>query len=526
MKSASQLTLGFLLAATLTGAIHANPTNADFATLLQAGTEESLRGDLVRAAADLEAALSLEPRSADAWFQLGLLYSKSTNFRNAEMAFRKAVEYNSHLPQAHFWLGWTLIIDPQSKLDWAGAVAESQAALADKPDYADALNLLGAGLINLGQLDKAVEVLQPATAIKPPSASAHFNLGMALEKLGRTEEAIKQYEAAVAIKNDYPQASSALGKLLLSMGKPAEAEQPLLQALRQNPDLPDAHYALARTLQALKKTSAAKVEFDEAADLIQLQPDGIQAMNMSNESLAQASQGDFGGATQSLRHAIALKPDYGVPHYNLGLILADSGDMNGAIRELSVAISLMPGQAKPWFDLGRVFEKQGDGKRAFEAYSWAARLSPSDPAMRVKVKSFISVAPPGKESPPLEIPSDTAEDHLAAAQSLLREGQSLDAVSELLRALTLSPTDEEARRHLAGAYVSLGDFDKAILEYHKLLLLSPKDVSTHLVLGKLLLKQGHAEQAASQFRTALTYQPDSHEARASLAEALRASAGH
>ncbi len=528
MKKSGQLSLGLFLGAILGGTVQANAIDADAARLLQDGTEEIVQGDLVHAAADLEAAVLLAPRNAEAWFQLGLLYSKTADFREAEAAFRKAVEMNPHYAEAHFWLGSILIIDPQNKLDWAGAVAESRAALLEKPDYTDALNLLGTGLTNLGQLDEAVEVLKRAIAIEPSSAAGHFNLAVALEKSDHPQEAKGEYEAAIAARSDYPEASSALGKLLLRLGKPAQAEQLLLRSLCLNPDLADVHYALARALRALKRTSAAKIEFEEAADLARLQPEGIESMHLSNEGLALGSRGDFTGAIASFRRAIALNPTDGVPHYNLGLMQADAGDVKGAIRELTVAISLLPGQAKPWFDLGRAYERQGDGERALEAFAWAARLAPSDDAMQAKLRSFETAGIPLGELPQhsLYIPNDTAEDHLASGQKLRQEGRPMDAVSELLRALSLEPANADARGSLASAYVSMGNLDKAMLEYHKLLLVSPQDASAHFALGKILLKQGHAAQAASQFRAVLAYQPESAEARASLAQAVRASAAH
>jgi Flp pilus assembly protein TadD len=495
MKRFGQFSILFVLGTVLGVAARAQPANAEFSRLLQAGTEAGAQGDFVHAAADLEAAVALEPQSAEGWFQLGLVYNKTASFRNAEQAFRKAVALAPHDAQAHFWLGWTLVVDPESKLDWAGAIAESRAALADKPDDPDALNLLGSGLTNLGELDKAVEVLQRATAIKPTSAAAHYNLGTALEQSGHVEDARREYTAALAARSDYTEARTALGKLLLSTGKPADAEQEFLQALSVNPDLADAHYGLARTMQALRKTAEAKAEFAEAADLAGRQAEGIQSMRLSNESLGLAAQGNFAGATKDLRDALALKPDYGVPHYNLGLILADTGDMAGAIRELSVAISLLPGQAKPWFDLGRVFERQGDSKRAFAAFSWAARLAPSDPAIQTKLKSLA----PLQEAPgALKVTNDTAADHLAAGEKLLRNGQSMDAISELLRALVLAPASVQARRNLAAAYESQGDPAKAILEYHKLLLVSPQDSAGQLSLKKLQAGADHGVSAPAK----------------------------
>jgi Flp pilus assembly protein TadD len=99
----------------------------------------------------------------------------------------------------------------------------------------------------------------------------------------------------------------------------------------------------------------------------------------------------------------------------------------------------------------------------------------------------------------------------------------MGARGELLRALALQPAKTNPRLALAGNYERLGDHSRAILEYHKLLLSLPSDPDVHFGLGKILLEQGNAKEAADELRTALTYRPGSAEALAALDQAEKAS---
>jgi tetratricopeptide (TPR) repeat protein len=511
-----------------------SPTAQDpFVQHLRAGTEEANQGNFSSAMADLQTAVELDRDNAEAWYQLGSLLGQMTDFRGAESAFRRAIKLKPEFAQAHYSLGLALTANPKSKLDWPGAISEFREALKYKPDYAEAFNLLGAGLTSTGEVDAAIPQLQHAIQIKPAFSAAHFNLAIALEKNDRLKGAAEEYRLAVSTRGAYPEATSALGKLLLRMGETTEARQELENALRLNPDLGDAHYALARALQSLGQNDDALIEFDEAKDLAQREPDAMQSALFSNTALELAAKGDFTGAAASLRRAIALEPDYGIPHHNLGLILADQGEMNEAAQELTKAISLMPGRARPWFDLGRVRKLQSDRRGAFEALSWAARLSPSDASIRSELASLPGTNPSSQATEPLPASQpmnqpklgavfDTARDHVAFAAELSARGDFLGAVGELLRALALQPAQIDARLALGRAYERLGDRDRTILEYGKIVRLVPEDAQVRIALGEVLLKSGRAREAANQFRIVLAHQPGSPEARAALKRATRA----
>jgi tetratricopeptide (TPR) repeat protein len=504
----------------------------EFARRLQAGVEETSKGDLSAAMADLEAAVRLNPESAEAWYQFGLLLGQVTDFRGAEAAFRHAVKLKPHFARARYNLALTLVANPGNNLDWPGAINELHEALKSQPNYPEALNLLGTGLMSTGNVDDAISQFELAIQLSPTLAVAHFNLAMALERSGRLDEAIKEYKSAIAARGGYPEASTGLGKLLLHAGRSAEAETELKEALHQNPDLPDAHYALAGALRSLSRSNEAAVELEEFKDLSQRVPDATESSRLSNLALETASKGDMSGAVILLRRAIELKPDYGIPHYNLGLILADQGDMPGAVKELSKAISLLPGQAKPCFDLGRVLRRQGDNQGALAAIAWAARLSPTDPAIHSELVSLRAtlhrdddaVESSTPKQPAVGAFSDTAIDHERFGQQLFAQEDFMGARGELLRSLALKPARQSSRMALASDYDKLRDYNRAVLEYHKLLLSAPSDAEVHLGLGNVLLEQGNAKAAADEFRIALTYRPESAEARAALDKAQKTSA--
>jgi tetratricopeptide (TPR) repeat protein len=493
-----------------------------FVQRLKAATDEAAQSDIASALADAKAALALNPNRADGWFELGSILGQAGDFQGAEAAFRRAIQLQPDLAKAHYNLALTFIGNPQGKMDWAGAIAECREALKFQPDFPQALNLLGAGLAATDQPDEAALVLEHASQLAPTLAEAHFTLGTTLESKDRLDEACKEYRAAVAAKGKYPEATSALASLLFRMGKTGEAEEQADEALRLNPDLTAAHYTLARILRSLGRRSEAAVEFAETQDLTDRPAYGIQSSHMSNQGLELASKGDLAGAAALLRKAIALKPDYGVPHFNLGLILADSGDTTAALQELAEGISLLPGQSKPWLEYGRVLERANNYRGAFEAIAWAAKLSPSDIEIRSKLASLqgkVSSSPAAVGQPDVGARSDSAADHLAFARALMSQGDYEGAVGELLRSLALQPAAIEPRSSLAEAYAKLGDNGHAVLEYHKILRSAPQDVEAHIELGRQLEIQGKIAEAVNQFRLALSYRPDSAEAQAALHQA-------
>ena len=135
--------------------------------------------------------------------------------------------------------------------------------LAQQPNHADALHLLGVIAHQVGQHDAAVELIHQALAIQPNFPGAYNNLGLALRDRGHLDEAIAAFRSAIDLKPNYPGAYSNLGNALVKKGLSAEAMAAFRQALAFQPGF---HQARCNLLMAMNYDAASTPQslFEEA----------------------------------------------------------------------------------------------------------------------------------------------------------------------------------------------------------------------------------------------------------------------
>jgi Tfp pilus assembly protein PilF len=76
------------------------------------------------------------------------------------------------------------------------AVKSFQQALAQDPQNAEALSLLGSTYAKLGKYREAEEALRKAVALKPNYAEGYYYLGVFLEEQGKKQEAQEAFRKA------------------------------------------------------------------------------------------------------------------------------------------------------------------------------------------------------------------------------------------------------------------------------------------------------------------------------------------
>ena len=145
--------------------------------------------------------------------------------------------------------------------DLQAMIVASEKLVELQPNYATPAVNLGTAIGDLGQAQKAIELLQEATQQFPESARAHLNLGLILARSGQMIAARSSLERAVQVKPDYAQGYLYLGFLLQESQELEAASHAFRQALAARPDFTDAHLGLAQTLQSLGDREEAKKHY-------------------------------------------------------------------------------------------------------------------------------------------------------------------------------------------------------------------------------------------------------------------------
>lgn len=136
------------------------------------------------------------------------------------------------------------------------AVVAARAAIAEHADDAEALNVLGTALAQLGRVEEAVEVYRACAAAAPALYKPHANLAKILPKLGRVDEALAAARRAVELAPKLPRLALPLIQLLQSAGRDDEAV-PILARLVESEDKQELRVALARSLERVGDLAGA-----------------------------------------------------------------------------------------------------------------------------------------------------------------------------------------------------------------------------------------------------------------------------
>ena len=89
----------------------------------------------------------------------------------------------------------------------AGRFADAEAAyrlmLAEAPDHAEALHLLGMIAGQTGRIDAAIDLICRAIAVNPGAAHYHSNLGLAFREKGKLDESIAALRRAIEPRSEF-----------------------------------------------------------------------------------------------------------------------------------------------------------------------------------------------------------------------------------------------------------------------------------------------------------------------------------
>ncbi len=453
------------------------------------------KGDLKCASAAFKQALRLDPRLAEAHFDLGLVRQSQQQPESAISEFRLALQFDPALLEAHCALGSSLG-DP------ADAEAEFHKALAVNPQLVCALDGMAQALVKEKRYDAAIDDWRQALRIQPDAPDLQLALATATYKAAKARQAdgLPDLEGAgvadaIRILTDllksHPDTTAAyftLGNIYASERRDREAADEYQEIVRRNPT---DTVALAAEVKALIDASAYTEALAPARDFVRRKPSDPSGHVMLGTVYQQL--GDYAKAEPELELGAAGAPDDFEARYQLGLVLARMGKPDQALPQLQKAVALKPGDRAAQFQLVSVLRSLG---RMQEAAQLVGKLRTEQ----------------SEESLNSQLASEGTK-----ANDLFQSGKPADAAQIYRHMLEENPRNAQTAYNLGLALEAMNDTKGAEDAIRKAIDIDPKLALTRAELGRLELAGGDLESAQKWLESALDLEPELTEARGNLA---------
>ena len=497
--------------------------------------------------------MRLEPRSAEAHFDLGLVRQRQDQTDAAIREFQLALQYDPGLLQARCALG-SVLPDP------AGAEAEFRQALAVNPQLVCALDGLAQVLLNGGRYDAALDSWRQAVRIQPDAPDLQLALATATYKAAKARQAdglppVDGAGVADAIRlftdllSKHPGITAAhftLANIYANEQRFREAADEYRVVVRQDPT---DTVALAAEVKALVDVTAYTEALAPARDYVRQKPDdpsGHVLLGMVYRGL-----GDYAKAEPELELGAAKAPDDFEARYQLGFVLARLGKPDEALPQLRKAVALNPGDKSAQFQLAAVLRTLGQNQEANQIVEQFRKTTATEfrnsqlTSDGIKANDLLQAGKPAEAAQiyrhmleenshsawtaynlalALEAMHDTkgAEDTLRSGidmdpklaklraelgQLELTDGDMESAQRWLQSALDLEPQLVDARGNLAMIYARKGDLTTAEKLLRQALEDDPQYKEGHLNLGLILAQQGKIPGAEQELDKAVALAP-------------------
>jgi Tfp pilus assembly protein PilF len=226
----------------------------------QQGVSLFERGELDAAIAPLTRAVEASPKDAQAWKVLGVVYAAKGDYALAEEPFRRACELKPDLVDACYFLAraryardrfepslealkkalavdakpWRIRLAMAQSLEGLGNAAEAdkeyRAAISLNKDMEDARVAYAHFLFRQGRLADARKQLEETVTRFAKSARAHYELGRVLMQVEELNGAVEHLEKSVSLDPASRSTRLLLSKVYFRLGRAEDAQRQLTAA--------------------------------------------------------------------------------------------------------------------------------------------------------------------------------------------------------------------------------------------------------------------------------------------------------
>ncbi len=323
---------------------------------------------------------------------------------------------------------------------------------------------------------------------REPSTSQNAQLQKAIDDYvkGYTANAITGFNSVVesdAPLKDKGQALLYLGIISHGKGNYKEALEFFDRGLKYDGGNPLLYLNRAKTFRAMKDFDRAIIDAEKARSMEQSSEASTMLGNIHFE------KGNFDRALEYYREILEKDKNNATIMYNMAITLFKKGDRFAALEYLKkAAASAQIGDIafKANSRLGSEFLGSNMLDQSEHYLRKAIELNPQDPAVRYNLSLL----------------------HL-------KRGKKQEALEELQRAEKLGRDNIQLLEGIGEAYSSLGDYNKSIGVYEKILEGNRQNIAILSRVGELYYKQGRLENALNSFKKITQVEPTGENARVS-----------
>lgn len=325
-----------------------------------------------------------------------------------------------------------------------------------------------------GKLPEAEQAWRRVTETNPHDAAAFASLGLVLSRQGKYEQAVPAYKKANSLNPQLPGLHLNWGLAEFKQQHFEAALVPLRKALAADPQ-----NLQVRTLLGLSCYGAK--QFAEAVSYLDLpvkaDPSNIELHRVLAQSCLSARQYDC--ALAEFRQILERDPDSAAAHMLSGEALDGLGRTVEAIPEFEAAAKAAPREPNVHFGLGYLYWKRHKYEEAKAAFATELAIDPR----HAQALAYLGDIALKQNDPDCALPllnkatelrNDIRIAYLDIGDILVQQKKNREALTALLRAEALDPTQPDAHYRLARLYRTMGDAAAAQQEFAKVSQLQEK----------------------------------------------------
>lgn len=518
-----------------------NPEKAKL-NYLDKGKAYMKKGAYSSAAIEFRNALKIDPKYAEAYYQLAQADMGLRDGKGAFEALSSAIEIDPNRVDARLGRAQIYLYAAKGNPDYYGKAEEDiNSVLKQDSQNAQAHRLLGTAYAAQKKYDTALQEFSTVAKLEPVKASPYMDMGLVQMALKQFPDAEQSFKKAVELEPKSSQTYVDLANFYRLQGKAPEAEAVLQKGAQYIPNdiaiYLDWAAILANegknsdadaTLKVLENQSPKSVEVANAIGDYYLQRNAVEqaigeyqrglTIDPKNLSLQQKLEdiylttGKLDSAAQVDSALMQQAPNDSTNKINHGRLLIEQGKYQDAVLSLQKTVADAGDSNEAHYYLGMAYWKSGNTDQANTELQNALRITPGLPvALRALAQlNFSRGNYPVAQIYAQELVQSNSKnpaDHLLLGETLFKQEKTKDAEAQILAAKQLAPNNAGVHIDIALLYNSEKKYPEAEREYQAALQAAPDNAAVLDQYTGFLVFRGELAKAVTLTEQFLTRNP-------------------